>query len=71
MIMHLHVLILMCLLSAACGRHSGCSLVVMMVRDTVGLVCYAIFLVVRLCEFYRNHTIKNRKINMHITYIAQ
>ena len=40
-------------------------------RNTVGLVYYAVFLVMQLCEFYRNRTIKNRKINLRITYIVQ
>ena len=35
---------------------------------TVGLVCYGVFLAMRLYEFYQNRTIK---INMRITYIAQ
>ena len=37
---------------------------------TVGLVCYAVFLVMQLSEFYRNCTIKNRKINVHYIHFA-
>ena len=36
---------------------------------TVGLVCYVLFLVMRLCEFYQKRTITNRT-NLHAHYIA-
>ena len=38
------------------------------VVGTVGLVCYVVFFVLRLCKFYQNHTIKNHKINVHSIY---
>ena len=38
------------------------------VVGTVGLVCYVVFFVMRLCKFYQNHTIKNHKINVHSIY---
>ena len=40
-------------------------------RITIGLAYYVVPLVMQLCKFYHNRTIKNCKINMCITYIAQ
>ena len=51
-----------------CGYYYIQWLVRTCVVDTVGLVCYVVFLVMRLCKFYQNHTIKNHKINVHSIY---